>query len=96
LRRAAGGRAAERPSLPSALRTAGLDRVVALGVHPAVPPVLSAWLRARPGRRLVIAVGPRFGEQRVLHVASGPDGVRERTIARARLRPAGGPGGWVD
>ena len=96
LRRAAGRRTAERPVVPAALRSAGIALAVALGVHPTVPPLLTAWLRGRPGRRLVVAVGPRFGEQRVLHAASGPDGVRERTVARARLRPAGGPGGWVD
>lgn len=96
LRRAAGRRGAVRAGVPAALRVGGVTRVVLLGVHPAVPRSLTAWLRARPGRRLVAAVGPRFGEQRVVHVASGPDGVRERTIARARLRPARGPEGWVE
>ncbi|MBN1772271.1 MAG: radical SAM protein [Deltaproteobacteria bacterium] len=95
LRRAAGRRDAGRPVVPPALGAAGITLVVALGAYPAIPRALAAWLRARPGRRLVVTVGPRFGEQRVLHVASGPDGVRERTVARARLLPAGGPGGWI-
>lgn len=96
LRRAAGRRTTGPAAVPAAVRLGGVARLVALGAHPAVPRTLSAWLRARPGRRLVIAVGPRFGEQRVLHVASGPDGLRTRTVARARLRPAAGPGGWTD
>jgi radical SAM superfamily enzyme YgiQ (UPF0313 family) len=87
-----------RPS-PAAAALAGLGRdlgaVIVLGACPDLPRALSAWLRARAGRRAVVPIGPRFGEQRIVQYASTPDGVRSRTLAVGRLAPARGEGGWV-
>ncbi|MBI5501382.1 MAG: B12-binding domain-containing radical SAM protein [Deltaproteobacteria bacterium] len=84
--------------LAAALRArAGSASVaLALGAHPDVPRALSAWVRARAGRRAVVVVGPRFGLQRVLLLAAHSDGGRHRTIAFARLPPAAGDDGWLE